>query len=159
MHRTKLNEALSLAQKYLDSSSDLYRVVETEWVQIDRALRFYIDFKDSSKSFGMEDCVKISKILNEVPEFDLLVQGEYNLEVSSPGIERPLRLHEDFLAACGKIVKVRVSGMIDGKRGETGELVFLKDDLFAIKTLAGLWSFKLESLHSGKLVYEWDIEQ
>ena len=159
MHRMKLNEALSIAQKYLDSSNQPYRVVETEWIQIDRALRFYIDFREKDKGVGMEDCAAVSKILNEVPEFDLLVSGEYNLEVSSPGIERPLRLYDDFMAACGHNVKIRVSGLIEGKRGETGELVFLENESFAIKTLSGLWAFKLDSIHTAKLIYDWEKEQ
>lgn len=158
MHRTRLNEALELIQNVLSHAQLPYRVIETEWIQIDRALRVYIDSLEPLQGVNMEDCAAVSKLVSDIIELDSLVSGDYNLEVSSPGIERPVRLKDDFLAHVGKTLKVRVSKIIDGKRQETGELMLLGDGGFAIKTLSGLWPFSVDSVHSARLVYDWTME-
>ena len=158
MHRTRLNEALELIQNVLSHAQLPYRVIETEWIQIDRALRVYIDSLEPLQGVNMDDCAAVSKLVSDIIELDSLVSGDYNLEVSSPGIERPVRLKDDFLAHVGKTLKVRVSKIIDGKRQETGELMLLGDGGFAIKTLSGLWPFSVDSVHSARLVYDWTME-
>ena len=158
MHRTRLNEALELIQNRLNHAQLPYRVIETEWVQIDRALRVYIDSLDSLQGVNMDDCAAVSKLVNDIGELDSLVTGDYNLEVSSPGVERPVRLRYDFLAHVGKTLKVRVSKIVDGKRQETGELMLLDDGGFAVKTLSGSWPFSVDSVHSARLVYDWTTE-
>ncbi|MEI8026167.1 MAG: hypothetical protein WCI18_07445 [Pseudomonadota bacterium] len=158
MHRTRLNEALELIQNMLGHAHLPYRVIETEWVQMDRALRVYIDSLDPLQGVNMDDCAAVSKLVSDIIELDSLVSGDYNLEVSSPGIERPVRLKDDFLAHVGKTLKVRVSKIIDGKRQETGELLLLGDGGFAVKTLSGFWPFSVDSVHSARLVYDWTRE-
>lgn len=155
MHRTRLNEAMEIIQKVLNTSALPYRVLETEWVPLDRALRVYIDSLEASRGVQMEDCARVSKVVSDIDELDSLVTGDYNLEVSSPGVERPVRLAQDFLAHVGKTLKVRVSKVVDGKRQETGELMVLGDGGFAVKTLSGPWPFTVDSVHSARLIYDW----
>ena len=158
VHRTRLNEAMQLIQKVLSDSHLPYRVIETEWIQMDRALRIYIDALYPLEGVQMDDCAAVSKVISEIGELDSLVSGDYNLEVSSPGIERPVRLVDDFKSHVGKTLKVRVSKVVDGKRQETGELMVLADGGFAVKTLSGFWPFSLDSVHSARLVYDWTEE-
>ncbi len=162
MQRAKLHEALNIGQEAIQDAHLPYRVIETEWVQIDRALRFYIEKVSESIEkigVGMEDCAAVSKVLSEIAQLDELVNGEYNLEVSSPGVERPVRLLRDFQALVGQTLKVRVSGVIDGKRQETGELLSMGGEDFAIKTLKGPWPFKIENVLKANLVYDWSREK
>ena len=80
-----------------------YRVIHLE-VQTHRqkVLRIFIDFESSasSRAIGIEDCVKVAKALDEpldqTPEVESILPGNYELEVSSPGINRPLRTLNDF---------------------------------------------------------------
>lgn len=158
MHRTRLNEAMDMIQKVLNESDLPYRVLETEWVPLDRALRVYIDAVEAEHGVQMDDCARVSKVISDIDELDSLVSGDYNLEVSSPGVERPVRLTQDFLAHVGKTLKVRVSKVVDGKRQETGELMVLEDGGFAVKTLSGPWPFTVDSVHSARLIYDWSKE-
>ena len=59
-----------------------------------RLLRVYID--KSEKSIEIEDCEQISKQISSVLDVEDVIQGEYVLEVSSPGIDRPLFSSEHF---------------------------------------------------------------
>ncbi len=159
MHRSRLNEALELIQNVLSHAQLPYRVIETEWIQMDRALRVYIDSLEPLKGVNMDDCAAVSKLVSDIVELDALVSGDYNLEVSSPGVERPVRLKDDFLAHVGKTLKVRASKVVDGKRQETGELMLLGDGGFAVKTLSGFWPFSVDSVHSARLVYDWTKDE
>jgi ribosome maturation factor RimP len=81
-----------------------YEIVHVE-VQTHRekTLRIFIDFNEAQangKGIGIEDCVKVARSLDEPldqhQEIDSIFQGTYELEVSSPGVDRPLRQAKDF---------------------------------------------------------------
>jgi ribosome maturation factor RimP len=92
-----------------------YDVVHVE-VQMLRhkTLRLFIDFLNSNgeKAVGIEDCVKVTKALDEPldqhAEIDAMFKGSYELEVSSPGVDRPLRTERDYERFSGKEVKINV---------------------------------------------------
>jgi ribosome maturation factor RimP len=81
-----------------------YEIVHVE-VQTHRekTLRIFIDFNEAQtngKGIGIEDCVKVARFLDEPldqhQEIDSIFHGTYELEVSSPGVDRPLRQAKDF---------------------------------------------------------------
>ncbi len=66
-----------------------------------KTLRVFIDFAETNgKIIGIEDCVAVTRALDEpldqIPEVEALLHGAYELEVSSPGVDRPLRQAKDF---------------------------------------------------------------
>lgn len=79
-----------------------------------KTLRIYIDFLEghSEKTIGIEDCVKASKALDEFldqnPEVQNLLPSTYELEVSSPGVDRPLRSASDFERFIGREARIHV---------------------------------------------------
>ena len=76
-----------------------------------RTLRVFID-KDSG--IGIEDCSEVSKALNTLlDENDIIPGGAYNLEVSSPGLERQLRKPWHFEKAVGKKVLIKTSKALE----------------------------------------------
>jgi ribosome maturation factor RimP len=90
-----------------------YQVIHIE-VQSHRqkTFRIFIDYLESSpdKTIGIEDCVKVSKsideILDQAQEIDQIFTGTYELEISSPGVDRPLRSLQDFQRFTGRDVKI-----------------------------------------------------
>ena len=72
--------------------------------QSGRTLRISIDHADPIK---IEDCEKVSRVAGPLIEHSNLIDGPYNLEVSSPGAERPLRGHADYERFNGKRVNIR----------------------------------------------------
>ncbi len=79
-----------------------------------KVLRIFIDHLDpnTSQGIGIEDCVKVSRELDEkldqMPEVQALLPGTYELEVSSPGVDRPLRTAEDFQRFSGQEVRIHL---------------------------------------------------
>ncbi len=85
-----------------------------------RKLTLYIDFlnnEDESRHVGLQDCVSATKAVDELFELTELLSGNYTLEVSSPGVERPLRKAEDYNRFIGKKVKLHTFRPLE--KGET----------------------------------------
>ena len=143
-----------------------YQCVEVEWVAHERILRLFVDrLSDAGDGAAMDldACVKASKLLEEVPEWDAAVTGGYTLEVSTPGIERPLRRRCDFERHVGDTVQVRLATKVQERRNGTGRLVGVqpaaessdKDATITLETEQGPWSFPLTTLMRASLVYDW----
>ncbi len=84
------------------------------------------------KPVTVDDCAAISHATSEKLEADETLADRYNLEVSSPGIDRPLTRLKDFYAYCGHLAKIEldapVDGVADGKKKFQGELVRVDGD-------------------------------
>lgn len=74
-------------------------------------LRVYID---SDKGIDVEDCARVSEQVSAMLDVEDLISGQYNLEVSSPGLERPLFTLEHYRRFLGAMVKIKLSrGVMD----------------------------------------------
>ena len=93
-------------------------------------LRIFID-KDGG--VGIDDCVEMSRALNDpLDEADLIEQA-YCLEVSSPGVERELVRDEHFQKYIGEKVKFKTIRPVDGKREFSGNLESYDDGMFTVR--------------------------
>ncbi len=72
---------------------------------------------------GLDDLEKLSPVLGDLLDVYDPIEGRYTLEVSSPGLNRPLRKLEHFEAVRGERVKVRTHRAQDGQKSFTGKLV------------------------------------
>lgn len=113
-------------------------VVELEWAgsQARPILRLRVDLPDSSPGHGVtvNDCVRVSRALEPWLDEHPDVPERYTLEVSSPGVERPLRRRRDFVRFAGSEVVVkteqivpavksrRIEGTLEGVEGEEEEI-------------------------------------
>ena len=88
-------------------------------------LRVYIDREGG---ISVEDCEKVSRQISSVLDVEDPIQSEYTLEVSSPGMDRPLFKLEQFVASVGETVAVRLRLPFDGRRKFTGLLKGIEDD-------------------------------
>jgi ribosome maturation factor RimP len=86
-----------------------------------RVLRIYIDSPDSNVT--LDDCVMVTRAVGFALDGEDLVSGPYNLEVSSPGINRPLTKPEHFLRFCGRKAKVVYEMDDGGKDTLIGEII------------------------------------
>jgi ribosome maturation factor RimP len=84
--------------------------------------------------------------------------GPYALEVSSPGIERPLRRPVDFRRRVGDRVKVRTTTPIEGARNHAGALVSADAEAIVIATDGGELRVPYEQVASARTVADWDAE-
>ena len=76
----------------------------------------------------MDDLSRVSRELSELLDAQDVVDGAYTLEVSSPGINRPLKRPEHFARFVGKRIRVRTRDLIDGRRSFLGQLLEVSAD-------------------------------
>lgn len=77
-------------------------------------LRVYIDNADTG--IGLEDCSLVSREISGLLDVNDPIKGHYNLEVSSPGMDRPLFTAEQFARFSGEQAKVTLHAPVDGRR-------------------------------------------
>jgi len=99
-------------------------------------------FIDKPGGIMLDDCAAVSRELSELIDVEEIVSVEYNLEVSSPGLNRPLTKPADYERYAGKLVKVRTYEMVAddaGNRRKTflGQLEGLQDGTVHIRLKEG----------------------
>ena len=100
----------------------------------------------------VEDCAQISTTVSAVLDVEDPIDGEYALEVSSPGIDRPLTRLKDFDTFEGHEAKIETEQLIDGQRRFKGPLRGTEGDEVLIEIPAGTIGLKFDWLADAKLV-------
>lgn len=90
-------------------------------------VRIYIDV-DNEKGIDVDDCANVSRQVGSIFDVEDPIQGEYTLEVSSPGMDRPLFKLEQYSAFVGEQVKVRLRTAFEGRRNFSGQLVAVEGE-------------------------------
>ena len=93
-------------------------------------LRVYIDHPEGIK---VEDCEKASQQVSALLDIEDPISHEYTLEVSSPGIERPLFFKAHYEQALGEIVRIKTLIKINGTRKFNGIIEKIEDDTVLLK--------------------------
>ncbi len=108
-----------------------YELVDVEYVKegANWYLRVYID---KPGGISIDDCQAVSEQISDLLDKNDPIDQSYYLEVSSPGLDRPLKTEKDFTKYKGELVEVKVFQPIDGKKIFEGELVGLKDNFIVI---------------------------
>ncbi len=81
--------------------------------------------------------------------------GPYSLEVSSPGLERPLRRPEDFARRIGEKVRVKTFEAVEGSRSHIGTIAGATEDAVTVDTDAGARRLPYDAISSARTVFEW----
>ena len=92
-----------------------YRKEGPDWV-----LRCFID---KENGVGIEDCQRFSEALDKVLDEADPIPGRYLLEVSSPGIECPLKKDKDFMRFAGKVIEIKLNKALNNRKTYHGELI------------------------------------
>ena len=82
----------------------------------------------SDKSLDINDCVKISKFISVLLENESSVNFDFALEVSSPGINRPLTKIDDYKNHIGSYVNIKLNKIINNKTKISGKIINLHDE-------------------------------
>lgn len=124
-------------------------------VQIDgkRQLRLQIMAERSDGSgMGVEDCAAISRHVSALLEVEDPIEGSYTLEVSSPGIDRPLMKAADYTRFAGHVAKVELKYARENRRRFTGTIKGLEGEAVVLDTDEGSVSLPLAEIDRAKLV-------
>ncbi len=105
----------------------------------------------------VEDCAAISTAVSATLDVEDPIEDQYTLEVSSPGIDRPLTRLKDFEAWAGYEAKIETAEMIDGRRRFKGSLEGVEDGEVLIKISEGVIGLQFDWLSDAKLVLTDDL--
>lgn len=126
-----------------------YELLGIEYISQGRhsILRLYID---SAQGVGLGDCERVSRQVSGVMDVEDPIKGQYVLEVSSPGLDRPLFKAEHYLNHIGCNVRIRLRRPQDNQRKFRGELLAADDE--------GILLRNAENGQENRLAYS-DIEK
>lgn len=104
-----------------------FEIVDVEYVKEagEYYLRVYID---KEGGISLNDCEEVSRALSEVLDVKDPIKDNYFLEVSSPGLDRPLKKDKDFVRYAGRDVEIKLYKPMNGSKQFEGELVGLTED-------------------------------
>jgi ribosome maturation factor RimP len=114
-------------------------------------LRVYID-RPGGVTVG--DCQKISTQIGDTLEGKDIMRYAYNLEVSSPGLNRPLKKAADFERFAGRLVRIKTRAPIDGRRNFLGRLTGCADGLVCLDIDGTCVRLPLDSIGRAHIEYE-----
>lgn len=118
-----------------------------------RVLRVYLD---KAGGPAMEDLSKVSRSLsNLLDEHEDVIEGSYSLEVSSPGINRPLKRPEHFSRFIGKRVRVRTREPIGGRRAFLGTLLEVTSEMIALDQDGTRWEIPFSKIEKSNYEHDW----
>lgn len=113
-------------------------------------LRIYIDNPEGGVT--VSDCEKVSRQVSTVFDVEDPISGRYSLEVSSPGLDRPLFQLADFERFAGREIKVQLAVPVDGRRKMSGKLVGVADGLITLEFEGETKRFPFEDVEKARLV-------
>jgi ribosome maturation factor RimP len=100
----------------------------------------------------VEDCADVSRTVSALLDVEDPISGEYNLEVSSPGIDRPLTRVKDFDRWAGFEAKVELYQAIGGQRRYRGTLKGVENNTVVLETDTGPVALAIDDIEKAKLV-------
>jgi ribosome maturation factor RimP len=105
-----------------------------------------------------EDCERVSRDLSATLDVADTIHHTYRLEVSSPGIDRPLRRESDFIRFAGQQAKIRTTDPVEGRRNFSGVLIGAKDGQVHIDCEGRSYQLPIAIIVRANLVPDWDAE-
>ncbi len=105
----------------------------------------------SPNGVNLDQCAEVSRLLSPILDVDEPMHGNYNLEVSSPGIERKLKNKDHYKASIGENIKVKDIATEVFK----GKLVAADDEKITIETEFGTEEITYDMILSGATYFEW----
>ncbi|WP_293372939.1 ribosome maturation factor RimP [Nevskia sp.] len=135
-----------------------YEIVLLEYSPRDGSsmLRLFIDGPDG---IGLDDCEKVSREVAATLDVEDVITQAYRLEISSPGLDRPLVKPEHYRRFKGEIAKIQTLAPVAGRRRFQGVLLDATDDEVSIETADGVITLPLADIDKAKLVPNFDKEK
>ena len=118
-------------------------------------LRVYIDKRDG---ITLDDCENASRQIGLLPELDALFKEAFTLEVSSPGLDRPLFKLEHFQKFLGEKVQIRLYSPLNGQRNFSGKLISANEEkvVLSINEKKDI-EFRFDQIEKAKLVPNYEF--
>jgi len=109
-------------------------------------------FIDQPEGVDLDDCEKVSLAVSALLDVEDPLPGHYNLEVSSPGLDRKLTKCEHFQRFSGEMVKVKMRFPIGGRKRFRGTLVSSNDENIVVEVDGESYSLPIATIDTARLV-------
>ncbi|GAA0299246.1 ribosome maturation factor RimP [Psychrosphaera haliotis] len=116
-------------------------------------LRIYIDHENG---ISVDNCADVSHQAGAILDVEDPISTEYSLEVSSPGMDRPLFTVEHFAKVVNETVSVKLNVPQDGRRNFKGTLVEVESDMININVDNQVFSILIDNVQKAHLVAQFD---
>ena len=118
------------------------------------ALRMFID---APGGITVDDCERVSQQVSDVLDVEDMIEGEFTLEVSSPGLDRPLVKQEHFEQVQGKDVSIRMQSLHLGRRNFRGSLLEVLSDAVLVEVDGEPYELLYSEMQRANLLSEIDF--
>src|SRR4030095_15727968 len=106
----------------------------------------------------VKDCEKISHLLDPLLDVEDLIPGRYNLEISSPGLERPLRKFNDFKRFTGNAVRLKTKIPLQNRSHFKGVIRKVEDETIFIEGEGTIFEIPFKEIYRARLEIDWAQE-
>ena len=133
-----------------------YELVDAEFDGRQRVLRVYID---KIGGITLDDCSKVSHQLSGLLDVEDPIPGRYQLEISSPGLDRPLSRLAHFERFKGELARVQVTSPIAGRRKFKARLLGVEGDCIVLQDGEAILKIPYPAIEKARLAPEFDSVQ
>jgi len=132
-----------------------FELVGVEFVRAGKhsILRVFIDHEDG---ISVDHCAEVSHQVSAVLDVEDPITTEYNLEVSSPGMDRPLFKEQHYASILGEVVSIRLAMPMDNRRNFKGKLLAVEDGVVSIEVDGQTFELAFANIEKGNLVPTFD---
>ena len=150
---TIIREITQIAYPILDEKD--FELVDVEYLSEHGTwvLRIYVD---KEGGITLDECGLLSREIGELIDVKDILQHEYVLEVSSPGLDRPLKKEKDFLGSIGKRIKIKMLEPVNGRRNFTGYLQDFNNGTLALDEENQVIFLSFQAVEKANLVYDFE---
>lgn len=113
-------------------------------------LRIYIESEDG---ITIDDCEKVSRQVSALLDVEDPIAGEYTLEVSSPGVDRPLFSIEQYEQYVGSEVNLKLRRPLDGRRKFKGQIIKVSEDTVGLSVDGTEYDLEYAEIESASIVF------
>jgi len=113
-------------------------------------------YADSPSGITVDDCADISRKIAVLLDVEDPVEGKYTLEVSSPGIERPLFSEQDYLNFMGREIRLSTRNKIDNQRKFRGFIESFENGELKLSLEGKSINIRFEEIKKANLVYDFE---
>lgn len=152
------NKITELAKEICEREG--FILYDLEYLEVQKVVRVYVD---KEGGVNLDDCAKVSSGLNFLLDVEDPIESKYNLEVSSPGLERQLRKKWHYEAQIDKRIHVIIKSRTEtskslGSKKIEGLLKEVKEDFFVLESEdKGLVDCPYEDVHKCNLVFDYEF--
>jgi ribosome maturation factor RimP len=119
-------------------------------------LRIVVEAASADEPIGIDGIAALTRSVSRALDEADPITGHYTLEVTTPGLERTLRVPSHFIGAIGTEVKVKLVAGHEGDRRVAGELVAADDDGVTVRSADGvLHNVRHDEIERARTVFEW----